>query len=381
VLAYVAGVRASHLYIHVPFCGRRCVYCDFSIAVRHRVPVDEYLGALGREWDARHPSSEFALDTLYFGGGTPSKLGGDGVARLVDIVRERATIHGQAEVTLEANPEDVTRDAVRAWRAAGVNRVSLGVQSFNDAVLTWMHRTHDADAARSAIDTLLEGDVPNVSVDLIFGVPRELPRRWGDDLAETLRFGVQHVSVYGLTVEEHTPLGRWVARKDIAEAPEEAFESEFLGAHAALEAAGFEHYEVSNYGLRGRHSRHNWAYWERKPYGGMGPAAHEFDGETRHWNVGPYAEWVDRVVLGKSPSGGAEQLTPEAEQSESVYLSLRTNRGVAITTEERSDVEPWLNAGWATVDESSILRLTASGWLRLDALSNHLTLLRSRSYI
>ena len=374
-------MRANHLYVHVPFCGRRCVYCDFSIAVRQRVPVDEYLRALSLEWDARHADSELVLRTLYFGGGTPSKLGADGVRGLMDVVRSRIQLERDAEVTLEANPEDVSLDAVRAWQAAGVNRVSLGVQAFSDAVLSWMHRTHDAASARKAVHTLLEAGIDNVSIDLIFGVPGEIPRRWEDELAEASRIGVPHVSVYGLTIEEHTPLGRWVARQDVDEAPEEDFETEFLRTHDALRAAGYEHYEVSNYGLPGRHSRHNWAYWERKPYAGMGPAAHEFDGTSRRWNARPYAEWVDRLAKGRTSLEGEEQLGGDAEQSESIYLNLRTSRGVPLRPDERSDVEQWIDAGWASVDDDSILHLSASGWLRLDALANHLTLLRSRSYI
>jgi oxygen-independent coproporphyrinogen-3 oxidase len=357
------------------------VYCDFSIAVRQRVPTHQYLETLGAEWDTRYPNSHFVLNTVYFGGGTPSKLGPEGVSRMMDLVRSRAAIQADAEVTLEANPEDVTPGAVRAWLASGVNRVSLGVQSLNDAVLAWMHRTHDAQTARRSIETLLEVGLRNVSVDLIFGVPRQLQRNWLDDVSAVLEFGVPHVSVYGLTVEEHTPLGRWVARRDVAEAPEEDFESEFLAAHQALESTGFEHYEVSNYGRPGYHSRHNWAYWDRRPYVGLGPSAHEFDGSTRRWNVAPYADWVDRVTHGRTPTAGQEQLDPDAQQAESVYLGLRTTRGVAINSEEHVDVEEWVRAGWATVDQGSILHLTASGWLRLDALATHLTLLRSRSYI
>src|SRR5688572_24211115 len=137
------AVKAEHLYVHVPFCARRCVYCDFSIAVRSHVPVAEYLTALEREWLVRHRDSQFVLETLYFGGGTPSKLGGDGVAALLDLVRGHATVKDDAEITLEANPEDVSAESVRIWKAAGVNRVSLGVQSFDEATLAWMHRTHD----------------------------------------------------------------------------------------------------------------------------------------------------------------------------------------------------------------------------------------------
>ena len=372
------GVRAKHLYIHVPFCARRCVYCDFSIAVRHTVPVDEYLAALDHEWRTRHAASVFDLETLYLGGGTPSKLGADGVRRLMDGVRRHATLDTTAEITLEANPEDVSLESVRAWCDAGVNRVSLGVQSFDDAVLGWMHRTHDAHTARRAVHVLRDGGIENVSIDLIFAAPASLGRSWNRDLQLALALELPHLSVYGLTVEPHTPLGRWVARSDVAEAPEESFEAEFLCAHEMLTSTGFEHYEVSNYGMPGAHSRHNWAYWNRQPYGGFGPSAHEFDGRERRWNASAYADWVSRVRRDEDPTEGREELDEGQAMAEDVYLKLRTRTGIAVSEIERERVEPLVNAGWAALEGDSRIRLTPSGWLRLDSIAGDLTLLRSR---
>lgn len=354
------------------------MYCDFSIAVRSSVPGQEYLAAIEAEFSARHANSDFQLSTLYFGGGTPSKLGGAGIARLLDLVRSRARLAADCEVTLEANPEDVAADVVRAWRDAGVNRVSLGVQSFDDAVLAWMHRTHDASAARRAIDLLRDAGLENISIDLIFAMPEALQRSWPHDLDETLALAVPHVSVYGLTVESHTPLGRRVARHDVAEMPEDAFERQFLRAHESLVGAGFEHYEVSNYGRPGKHSRHNWAYWQRKAYAGLGPSAHEYDGRARRWNTAPYAEWVDRLSNGVDPQSGAEELRPDQVVAEDVYLTLRTNGGLPVSPDESKHVERWVTAGWATIGRDSVLRLTALGWLRLDSLAADLTLVRSR---
>jgi oxygen-independent coproporphyrinogen-3 oxidase len=369
-------MRAQHLYVHVPFCTRRCVYCDFSIAVRSRIPTDEYLHALDRELKTRHGDSQFHLATLYLGGGTPSKLGGDGVARLMEILGRHVDLAADAEITIEANPEDVSRASVRAWRASGVNRVSLGVQSFDDSVLTWMHRPHDASMARTAVEVLREEGVDNISLDLIFAAP--VPRSWERDLEVALALDPPHVSVYGLTVEPHTPLGRWVARREISEAPEEGFEHEYLRAHDVLTAAGLEHYEVSNYGRAGRHSRHNWAYWRRKPYGGLGPSAHEFDGQSRRWNAAAYTEWVSHVSRDTDPVEGCETLDGEQSDAEELYLSLRTTAGVELLESERDHVSRWLEAGWAGWTDDSRIRLTSLGWLRLDALATDLTLLRSR---
>jgi oxygen-independent coproporphyrinogen III oxidase len=355
------------------------VYCDFSIAVRPQVPVAEYLRALGQEWDTRHADSDLRLTSVYMGGGTPSKLGAEGVARLLDLIRDRADVGADAEVTLEANPEDVTRDSVRAWAAAGVNRVSLGVQTFDDAALVWMHRSHDAATARNAIHVLRESGIANLSIDLIFSLPASAESRsWKNDLDAALALDLPHLSVYGLTVEEHTPLGRWVARRSESEAPEETFESEFLAADTALASAGFEHYEVSNYGRPGQHSRHNWAYWRRSAYAGLGPSAHEFDGQSRRWNTPAYAHWVARLARGQDSVDGCEALAPAQRTAEEVYLGLRTSAGLALHPGERVSTEQWSSAGWANLGEDGVLRLTPTGWLRLDSIASALTMLRSR---
>lgn len=370
------SVRFEHLYIHVPFCARRCVYCDFAIAVRRQVPVAEFLRALEAEWDVRHSGTVFALDTLYLGGGTPSKLGGDGVARLLDLVRRRASFAPDAEVTVEANPEDVNADAVRTWRAAGVNRLSLGVQSFDDSVLRWMHRTHDAAAARRAVTIAREEGMNNLSVDLIFATPAIVPRDWARDLDAVVDLRVPHLSVYGLTVEAHTPLGRWVAREDATEAPDERFEGEFLLAHETLTRAGYTHYEVSNFAAPGHHARHNLAYWRRAPYAGMGPSAHEFDGRERRWNLPAYSTWATAASQRRDPLHGRERLDDSQARSESVYLGLRTEAGVNLGDGMGGIAASWIGAGWA-VPVGDAVRLTASGWLRLDALATVLTPFRN----
>lgn len=354
------------------------MYCDFSIAVRSPIPEREFVEGIEREWRTRLGDSLLEPDTVYFGGGTPSKLGADGVARLLDVVHAHASVRDDPEVTLEANPEDVSARNVRAWRAGGVNRVSLGVQSFDDDALQWMHRTHDSGAARRAVQVLRDTGIENISIDLIFALPAMLSRAWQSDLDAALELGLPHLSVYGLTVESHTPLGRWVARRDVAEATEESFEREYLQAHHALTESGLEHYEVSNYGRPGRHSRHNWAYWQRHPYAGLGPSAHEFDGVRRRWNTAPYADWITRVGRGEDPEAGAEQLTPEQSYAEGLYLGLRTQVGLVLSGQEAAHVARWIESGWATLGPESRFRLTALGWLRLDTLANDLTVLRSR---
>jgi oxygen-independent coproporphyrinogen-3 oxidase len=368
-----------HLYVHVPFCGRRCVYCDFSIAVRREVPVDEFAAAVGSELAIRQLSAApIELDTLYLGGGTPSRLGGDGVAQLIDMIRDAVALAPDAEVTIEANPDDVTPAAAARWRAAGVNRLSLGAQSFDDAVLIWMHRTHDAEAIRRAVDAARRAGIDNLSLDLIFALPQQFERSWEADLSRALELSPEHVSLYGLTIEPQTPLGRAHRRGQVVDAPDERYEREFLEAHDMLGAAGFEHYEVSNYGLASRHSRHNSAYWSGAAYLGVGPSAHGFDGEIRRWNRTAYADWLRALSARSDPIQGDETLTTDNRSAEAVYLGLRTSRGVVLEESELAHVAPWIDAGWAVIDGSRRLVLTPRGWLRLDALSADLTAFRSR---
>ena len=370
----------AHLYVHVPFCARRCVYCDFAIAVRRSVPVDEYVQAVSRELELRFPSDEsWPVETLYLGGGTPSRLGGEGVAQVLELFQKRVQLEPGAEVTIEANPEDVTLEAVRAWRAAGVNRLSLGAQSFDDAVLRWMHRVHDAARIRAALDCARAGGIDDVSLDLIFALPNEIRRSWKTDVAAALELEPTHVSLYGLTTEPQTPLGRWRDRRVVTEAAEERYEEEFLYADEALQGAGFQHYEVSNFALPGRRARHNSSYWQGEPYAGLGPGAHEFDGRTRRWNVDAYVEWDRQLAAGADPVAGSETLDEENRAAEAVYLGLRTSDGLRLTGAEFVRAQPWIEAGWGAVGADGRFVLTAPGWLRLDSLAADLTLIRSRS--
>ncbi len=379
-----------HLYVHVPFCARRCSYCDFSIAVRAKLPVAEYLSALRVELTLRHGADgPWPVDTIYLGGGTPSALGAD-VGRLMDLLREfvQPTSGAEggegagdaegAEVTLEANPEHVTPRMAAAWREAGVNRLSLGAQSFDSKVLAWMHRTHRVDDISRAVDAARSARLENVSLDLIFALPTKLGRDWEADLNRAIALDPAHISLYGLTVEPATPLSRWIARGETTPADDGVYAGEFLRAHAMAASAGFDHYEVSNFALPGRHSRHNSAYWSGAPYAGLGPSAHEFDGTTRRWNVAPYAEWCSTLRAGKDPIGGSEQLTRENQETERVYLGLRTASGLVIEPGDEPVIDSWEQQNWADRRADRAI-LTPDGWLRLDALATDLTYARSRS--
>ena len=360
-----------HIYLHVPFCARRCSYCDFAIAVRKEVPSEAYVSAMLREWALwqSEPAWQDSPDirTIYFGGGTPSRISPDAVARLLDRISRDRYVRADAEVTLEANPDDVTLGAAAAWRAAGVNRISLGVQSFDPRVLGWMHRVHTVDQIFRAVEAVGCAGIADLSVDLIFGLPRSQARDWARDLEQAFVLEPQHVSLYGLTIEAHTPLGHWTARGESTPVDEETYAGEFLTAHSALSAHGYEHYEVSNAARPGRRARHNSAYWQRAPFIGLGPAAHSGLGRERRWNVRDWAAYERVVAAGKSPAEGRELLDDAAVSLEELYLGLRTADGLASDRVPVAVRRRWEAEGWALPGTDQV-RLSAEGWLRLDSL-------------
>jgi oxygen-independent coproporphyrinogen-3 oxidase len=380
-------ISAVHLYLHVPFCARRCSYCDFAIAVRRKVPTDRYVAAALREWDGWQSDQAWSggdleapvgaepgsgpshdVQTVYFGGGTPSLIDPAGIGRLLDGIARRRSIAPKAEITLEANPDDVTPARAAAWRGAGVNRISLGVQSFDPAVLEWMHRTHAAGQVAPAVEALRHAGFDDLSLDLIFGLPAALGRNWDRDLAQAFALAPEHLSLYGLTVEPHTPLGRWTERGDVTPVDEERYASEFLAADLALAREGYEHYEVSNAARPGRRARHNGAYWRRAPFIGLGPSAHSGFGARRQWNLREWTAYERAIAERGSAVAGGEELSSEAVELEEIYLGLRTVDGLPADRLAPETVAAWTEAGWAVATPGRI-RLTAEGWLRLDALA------------
>jgi putative oxygen-independent coproporphyrinogen III oxidase len=379
---YLPLVR--HLYVHIPFCVRRCSYCDFSIAVRKRIPAGEYVECVRRELQlfqaapsasGAAPRGSADLETLYLGGGTPSLLGADALSTLLEFLLDAASrpaTRDAVEITLEANPEDVTALAARQWRRAGVNRVSLGAQSFDDRVLQWMHRSHDAARITEALRTLRAAGIDNVSLDLIFALPAELRRDWCRDLDEALSLFPSHLSLYGLTIEERTPLARWISRGATSAPDDERYAAEYLVAHERLSAAGYHFYEISNACRDGFRSRHNSAYWSGRDYVGLGPAAHSFDGRSRRWNLAQWEAYRVAIEAGGTAIESQEVLTAEQRELERVYLALRTDAGLPLTGPPPGRLSAWAGQGWVEV-EGDRVRCTPEGWLRLDALVRDLT--------
>jgi oxygen-independent coproporphyrinogen-3 oxidase len=367
----------SHLYIHVPFCRRRCTYCDFSIAVRREIPSGLYADAIRAEVamlrrDGEWPSEP--LETIYFGGGTPSLLDSGALAAILRDSAAATPPREDAEITLEANPEDVTPERALAWRGVGVNRISLGAQSFDERVLRWMHRSHDGARTVAAVRQLRDAGFANISLDLIFALPAELERDWERDVDQALELEPAHVSLYGLTIEERTPLARWVSRGATAMPDDERYAREYLQAHERLARAGYDMYEVSNAARPGRRSRHNSAYWSGAAYTGLGPAAHSYDGAARCWNTAAWEAYRSTVQGGRSPREQRESLTSDQLHLERLYLGLRTTEGIPESWCPAERRAAWAARGWVE-RRAGRIACTAEGWLRLDALVRELSAL------
>lgn len=364
------------LYVHVPFCARRCAYCDFAVQATSAAPSDAWLESIAGELELlaaeRGWAEPLELDTLYVGGGTPSMLAPGAMAALANRISPVARGRpGELEWTCEANPESFAPELAAAWRAAGVNRLSLGAQTFHEPTLRWMGRLHGADGPARAMAAARGAGLDNVSIDLIFGVPERLGRDWSDDLDRALALEPEHISLYGLTAEPATPLGRWVREGRESLADEDRYADEYLMAHERLVGAGFEHYEVSNFARPGRRSRHNLVYWTGQAYAALGPGAHSFDPPVRRWNLRGWDAYREAVAAGRLPIEDRETVDVENAALEQAWLALRTDTGFPIDDADAarsSLVAAWERQGLAE-RSGGRARLTARGWLLLDRLA------------
>lgn len=364
------------VYVHVPFCARRCHYCDFSVSRTRQLPIDDFLRALEvdlEQWfDGCDVTGRVPIESLFIGGGTPSLLGVEGMAALSRLLRTRFEWGADTvEWTAEANPNSLSQAVAAGWRKLGVNRLSLGVQSFQAEALEWLGRLHGPSEAEKAIRTARAAGFESLNVDLIFGLPAAVRRDWSYDVDRAVELGAGHVSAYGLTAETSTPLGHWVDLGRVRMPGDGRYADEYLHASASLVAAGFDHYEVSNFARPGHMSRHNWLYWDGSDYLGVGPSAHSYLAGERIWNVFRWNRYREAAAGGESVREGRERLDADRRRLERVWLDLRTTRGLEPADIVSSDVEARLDAwraeGW--VESDTRLRLTPAGWLRLDALA------------
>jgi len=375
------GPRTMHypgLYLHIPFCVSKCSYCDFfSIIERDGIPV--FLAALFKEMILRRKVFE-SFDTLYIGGGTPSVLTSDQLNRIVAQLHQNFEILDEAEITLEANPADIHVSALEEMRSLGINRLNIGVQSFDDRILNFLGRRHNGNQAVQAIFAARQAGFDNFGIDLIYGIPGQSRHTWKKTLQQAVSLNIPHLSCYQLTVEQETPLGR-AYRQGLFEIPDndELFEW-FMDTSEFLEESGYCHYEVSNFASReSLMSRHNSKYWQHVPYLGLGPAAHSFDGEKRWWNVRSLEDYVHQLNADKLPMENCETLNGEELQLESLFLGFRTKAGVHLAdfaekygfdllSLKKTQIEPLLAEGHLIITDGR-LQPTRRGMALADSLA------------
>lgn len=317
------------IYIHIPFCKQACHYCDFHFSTSLTYK-DEFTGALLNEINLQKTYLEGeTIETIYFGGGTPSLLSGEEINRIIGSITELHTVTSNAEITLEANPDDLDPKKINALRQTPVNRFSIGIQSFFDDDLAWMNRAHRSNEAESSVKRAQDAGFDNITVDLIYGYPLLTDQKWKTNLDKVFELQVPHVSAYSMTVEPRTALASFIQKKKQPPMNEEQSAEQFMQLMGAMASHNFEHYEISNFCKPGHYSRHNTNYWKGVKYLGIGPSAHSYNGETRQWNIANNAKYIQS--LGESIIPAEKEILSETDRlNEYIMTSLRTMWGIEL---------------------------------------------------
>jgi oxygen-independent coproporphyrinogen-3 oxidase len=368
------------IYIHIPFCKQACFYCDFHFSVNRKLQGN-IVDAMCQEIEIQKEYLAGAkVDSIYFGGGTPSLLTENELGQILEKVNHHFSINPQAEITLEANPDDITKEKVTFWKAAGINRLSIGIQSFREEDLKWMNRAHNAKEASQAVTIAQENGIANLSLDLIYGIPGLSMDSWKQNIVTALQFNPTHLSCYALTVEENTPLHKLIrTKRSIAPVDEEAT-AHFNLLMDTLEQKGWEHYEISNFCKSGFKAVHNSNYWNGVPYLGIGPSAHSYNSVSRQWNVNNNKGYLKSMQEGVVPFE-KEELSIEDKINEYILVSLRTSIGCDLSRIEkmnkvaaanmRKEILPYLEEGMVNF-EKDIIYLTSAGKHIADGIASDL---------
>ncbi len=353
------------IYVHIPFCVKKCPYCDFySITDLSGVPT--FLKAIGREIETVGVTDQ-VFDTLYIGGGTPSVLEAESIRQIIDAANTHFTVGADIEITLEVNPGTISRESLRDFRRAGVNRLNIGIQSFQSNNLRFLGRIHSAAEAALTIEWARQAGFDNIGLDLIYGLPAQDKENWLGDLTRAIETETEHLSCYMLTVESNTPLGRDVAAARIRLPSDGTVRELFDTTIDFLTTHGFVQYEISNFarqtgvGSGPRFSRHNQKYWSFAPYIGLGPSAHSFIEPERYWNHRRLENYMRQIEAGQSPIAEREKLTREQMIMEAIYLGLRTTRGIELDAFGKRFGINFLNSFEAKIadfEKDGLLKLT-----------------------
>jgi len=366
------------IYIHVPFCRKACHYCNFHFSVSLKSKND-FIAALLKEMDLQQNYlQQEVITSIYLGGGTPSLLEEEDLQQIFKRLSALFTIAPDAEITLEANPDDISPVKLQAWKAVGINRLSIGIQSFFEQDLVWMNRAHNAVQARHCIVLAQEAGFGNLSIDLIYGTPVLTDEQWQENVSTAIAFNIPHLSCYALTVEPGTALQKMIIQHKKEDTDTEKQARHFLLLMDWLQQADYEHYEISNFARPGSRSRHNSSYWAGKKYLGLGPSAHSFNGSSRQWNIannGLYIQSVEKNILPFEE----EILTDTQRLNEYIMTSLRTQEGLdlnytALTFGENARQQLQTNSGKFIATEKlqlnrEALQLTKEGKLFADGIA------------
>jgi oxygen-independent coproporphyrinogen-3 oxidase len=371
----------SGIYIHIPFCKKTCHYCDFHFSTQLKWKKD-MSQALIKEIGLRaHYLSDRKIKTIYWGGGTPSLLTPQEMEAIFGSLHKHFTIEHKAEITLEANPDDIHEESLKVWQELGVNRISLGVQTFDEDRLRYLNRSHNARQAESALDLIGQSDIEHTSADLIFAIPPENSSfsRFKKDLEKLLAFSLDHISLYHLTIEPQTVFGKWMNRGQLDVVTEDSGAQQYEWCSQRLQDLGWDHYEVSNFAFEDGHSRHNASYWQQNPYLGIGPGAHSFNGNERGENFPNNAMYMKLLAENTLPHK-SEKLSKITSYNEYVMTGLRTKWGIDLQYIKNSygfdiydmykaRIHQWIDMGHAVLENQNFWLTAPQGFAFADGIA------------
>ena len=369
------------IYIHIPFCRQACHYCNFHFTTS-LTRKNELIAALLKELDLRQNYLQNeAVETIYLGGGTPSLLEVSDLEKLLGSIWKNFSTSPSTEITLEANPDDISEEKIREWLDTGINRLSIGIQSFFEEDLLWMNRAHNAKQAKDSLELACR-HFKNITVDLIYGTPMLTDNKWEKNVETILSYDIPHISCYALTVESKTALQKMIKLGKTEDVNPDKQSDQFLLLMRWLKDAGYEHYEISNFAKPGFRSRHNTSYWQGKKYLGIGPSAHSFDGVSRQWNISNNNTYIDSLKTNSLPFE-KEILTAAQQLNEYIMTSLRTIEGIDVRVVEKKfgkkekerllqSVKKYLENKKVVVSEAGNLVLTNEGKLLADGIASDL---------
>ena len=372
--------KHTGVYFHIPYCKKACHYCNFhfSTSIQSKAELTE---AIVKEIELVNGKDSRLISTIYFGGGTPSLLLRKELKMILDKMKSSFKIIENAEITFEVNPDDVTESMLQFWKEQGINRLSIGIQSFRDEDLKWMNRAHQSSQAIDAVNLAKNVGFDNYSIDLIYGIPGLSDEAWNSNIEQVLAFNIPHLSAYALTVEPKTALKSMIEIGKSVDVDEDQQARQFLILSDKMIAAGYEHYEISNFAKPGMRSKHNTSYWNNIPYFGFGPGAHSFDGKSRYWNVSHNSRYIEAIAQ-EILAYEKEDLTPMQLLNEYIMTSLRTMEGTSLVTIQQKwgeenvvkvqvKLQNWVSQGYINFNGDRFY-LTREGKLFADGIAGDL---------